>query len=329
MKLFFNYLKTKCYAVLTFFLLVILLAFSAVLYQIPTQVVLYPAALLFLFGTVFLLIGFFRCRRKLLELKRIEQENPEMIQSLPAPETVCEQTYQELVRTLQSELASNHAAAQSEYRDMVDYYTVWAHQIKTPIASMKLALQNEDSELSRRLSVDLQRTQQYVDMVLAFLRLGSESSDYVFREYALDDIIRPSVRKFASEFIGRKLSLTYEPIMMLLVTDQKWLAFVLEQLLSNALKYTREGGIRIFMKDSHTLCISDTGIGIVPEDIPRIFEKGYTGHNGRIQQSASGLGLHLCRRICDRLGIGISIASTVGVGTEVSLDISQKPAHVE
>ena len=152
------------------------------------------------------------------------------------------------------------------------YYTLWAHQIKTPIASIRLNQQNEDSEFSRRVAEDLQRIEQYVDMVLAFLRLDSDSTDYVFMEYDLDGIVRSAVKKFSTQFIRRRINLVYEPLGKKVVTDEKWLSFVVEQVLSNALKYTPSGTVGIYIEEPTTLCISDTGIGIAPEDLPRIFE---------------------------------------------------------
>ena len=188
---------------------------------------------------------------------------------------------------------------------------------------MKLAFQGEDSALSRRLSVDLFRIEQYVDMVLVYLRLDSEYTDYVFKECNMDEVIKNSVKKFASEFIGRKLPLEYEPEDVTVVNDSKWLEFVIGQIISNSLKYTETGGIKIYFKEPKMLVIEDTGIGIAEEDLPRIFEKGYTGYNGRTDGSASGIGLYLCRRICGNLHIGIQAESEVGKGTKIILDLNQ------
>ena len=188
---------------------------------------------------------------------------------------------------------------------------------------MQLRLQSEDSPLTRKLNADLLRIEQYVEMVLAYLRLDSTSTDYVFKEYRLDNLIRQSVRKFSSEFIGKKIRLDYEPIEKVVLTDEKWFSFVIEQLLSNALKYTRSGSIKIYMADENKLCIEDTGIGIASEDLPRVFEKGYTGYNGRMDKKASGLGLYLCKRVCDNLGIKINAESEINVGTKIILDLEQ------
>lgn len=215
-----------------------------------------------------------------------------------------------------------------KYADMVDYYTMWAHQIKTPIASMHLILQKQDSEDSRRLRTELMRIEQYVEMVLCFLRLDSDSTDYVLKEYRLDDIIRAAIRKLAAQFIMKKLVLDYETIDKQVLTDEKWLGFVIEQVLSNAVKYTESGKVKISCEGSK-LVISDTGIGIAPDDLPRIFDKGYTGFNGRMDRKASGIGLYLCRRICNNLGHGITAESVPGQGTTIAIELERNNLEVE
>ena len=166
-------------------------------------------------------------------------------------------------------------------------------------------------------------------MVLTFLRLGSDSTDYVIKSYDLDSIVRPAVKQFAGEFISKKLALRYEPLSASVVTDEKWLSFVIEQIISNAVKYTASGGVSLYMEAPKTLCIADTGIGIAPEDLPRIFENGYTGFNGRRDKRASGIGLYLCRQICDRLGHGLSASSEVGKGTVIRIDLSRQSITME
>lgn len=172
------------------------------------------------------------------------------------------------------------------------------------------------------------RIEQYVDMVLCYLRLDSEDTDYMFQEYGMDGIVRQALHRFSSSFINGKIRLEYQPVKSRVLTDEKWLLFVIEQVLSNALKYTKSGG-RIWIEEAEPgiLCIGDTGIGIAPEDLPRIFEKGYTGYNGRCQKKASGIGLYLCSRICNRLGHRIWVSSAVGAGTRVYLDV--RKAHLE
>ena len=237
--------------------------------------------------------------------------------------------YQKIIADLEDEAERSARRATEKFSDMVEYYTIWAHQIKTPIAAMRLTLQSEDTETARRLSGDLNRIEEYVEMVLTYLRLDSDDTDYLIREYDLDEIIKPAVRKFAREFILKKLSLDYAPTGYTVLTDEKWLSFVIEQIISNAVKYTSEGGVKIYMDETGVLCIRDTGIGICAEDLPRIFENGYTGFNGREDKRASGIGLYLCKRIADNLGHGISVESVPGEGTTVRLDLRKHDLGVE
>ena len=139
-----------------------------------------------------------------------------------------------------------------QYCDMIDYYTLWAHQIKTPITSMKLALKAPSNTSKNNFQTDLQRIEQYVDMVLAFMRLNSEYTDYMFKEYSLDKIIKTSVKKFSHDFISKKIKLDYVPLNKLIITDKKWFSLIIEQLLSNALKYTKNGSIKIFFPHDNT-----------------------------------------------------------------------------
>lgn len=323
MELFGAYIKQYKRIILAYALFAAVFAASFALYHLPLKAVVYPATICALLGLAFMTVGYIKAMKRHGKLSEIKKLTAEMISELPEPERIDDADYAEIIENLRSEVSSLKNEASLKYQDMVDYYTVWAHQIKTPIAAMRLTLQNEDTPLSRTLMGDLNRIERYVEMVLAFLRLDSDSTDYVFKTHEVDDIVKQAVKKFASEFIGRRISLEYEPIEESVVTDEKWLGFVLEQVLSNALKYTREGSVRIYMTEDKRLCVADTGIGIAPEDLPRIFEKGYTGHNGRRDMRASGLGLYLCKRICKNLGADISAVSEPDKGTTVMIDLKQ------
>ena len=334
MSLFFSYLKQQLKYILLFSLFSIIFAITFFFYQFPLEAVFYPALLCVCFGILFFILDFSKTKalhKRLMELSNLTELSIDMIRALPQSENT---DYQLLLSGLAEQISDLKTAQSTRLTDMIDYYTVWVHQIKTPISSMRLTLQNEDSPLARKLSCDLSHIEQYVEMVLAFLRLDSDSSDYVFKMHELDPLLRQSIRRFSSEFINRKLSLSYTPPSdengtPRIITDDKWFCFVIEQLLSNALKYTRTGTISIFFSQPKVLCIKDTGIGIAPQDLPRVFEKGYTGCNGRTDKKASGLGLYLCKRICKNLGIGISITSEVDNGTCVYLSLDQYPLRAE
>lgn len=329
MKLFFQYIRQRRRSFTVGFLFLVIFSVSFWLYHLPFAAIWYPAMLCGLVGIIFLIADFNRAKRKHKNLEQIRSLTDVTINAFPPVDSVEDQDYQKIIDLLREEQMTFQSSMNRRFTDMVDYYTVWAHQIKTPIASMRLNLQNEDSALSRKLMSDLFRVEQYVEMVLMFLKLDSESNDYLIKEYDLDPIIRQAVKKFAGEFISRKLQLHYEPASIKVITDEKWLSFVIEQVLSNALKYTPSGSISISVEPEKKLCIRDTGIGIAPEDLPRIFENGYTGYNGRVDKRASGIGLSLCKRICTNLGHSIKAESVVDKGTCITIDLAQRDLQVE
>ena len=317
-----RYLRQRRGALALFALFAALFALAFWLYRLPLAAVAYPLALCLLLGALALALDYRRVRERCRRLRLLRGAPDALADALPEAEGAEAEELRALILALCDEEQRRRADGERRYAGMVEYYTVWAHQIKTPIAAMRLRLQGEDSALSRELSAELRRVEQYVSMVLAYLRLDSEDTDFVFREQDVDPILRRCVRRFSGEFILRRLTLRYEPLTLRTVTDEKWLAFVLEQLLSNALKYTQRGGIELFA-EGDTLCIRDSGIGIAPEDLPRIFEKGFTGGNGRLDQSASGIGLYLCRRVCGRLGHTLCVKSVPGVGTTVRVGLGR------
>ena len=329
MQFFFSYLYHRRKVLLLLFFFLFLFAVSFWLYRLPVEAVAYPALICAAIGLAVLILGSLRASRRHRLLVRLADSLTELPRGLPEPRTQDDEDYQLLVGALCEEQRRLKSAMELRYADMIDYYTVWAHQIKTPIASMRLTLQEEDSEFSRRAGEDLLRIEQYVEMVLMFLRLDSEDTDYVIEEYDMDSIVRQAVRRFSGEFISRKIGLDYQPINTRVITDEKWLLFVIEQVLSNALKYTRSGKISIYSPEKDILCIEDTGIGIAPEDLPRIFEKGYTGYNGRNDKKASGIGLYLCRRICRNLGHSITANSSLESGTVVRIRLVQEKIEIE
>ncbi|WP_283610251.1 sensor histidine kinase [Faecalispora anaeroviscerum] len=324
MKLWNRYLKAHTKQTFVFFLFCAIFFLSFALYHLPLAAVLYPTAICTVLGLAVLLLDFISFFARHKELLALYSEVAVTVKRLPRVSNLLEEDYQQIILSLFQEKVNLENRMQSQYTDLIEYYTVWAHQIKTPIASMYLSLQDDDSPFSRELTEELQHIEQYVEMVLCYLRLDSCSTDYLIRSCDLDPILRQSVRKFASQFIRRKIRLVYEPTEFSALTDEKWLLFVLEQLLSNAIKYTKAGGtISITMNEPGILCISDSGIGIAPEDLPRIFEKGYTGYNGRGDKKASGIGLYLCRRICGNLRHRITAESALGRGTVITLDLNR------
>ncbi|MGN1415819.1 MAG: ATP-binding protein [Oscillospiraceae bacterium] len=319
--MFIGYLKAHIKGIIVWLIVIAVFAVVFGLFGLPTEAVLYGAAVSGFFGLIFFIIDFISfCRRK-RALEKAAEEITLTADHLPVPANGMEEEYDELVRQLFGELKAAENEAAAKLSDMTDYYTMWVHQIKTPIAAADLILQSTDCPEKAELAENLQRIEQYAEMVLCYLRLDSDSTDFVIKEYDLDGIIRQAVRKFSAQFIRRRLRLVYSPVGKTVLTDEKWLLFVIEQVISNAVKYTPSGEVEIYCEEPLTLCVRDTGIGIAPEDIPRIFEKGYTGCNGRLDKKASGIGLYLCRKICTKLGHSISAESSEK-GTVIKINMS-------
>lgn len=324
-----SYIKQHRFALLAFVLCAVLFAATFLFYRFPLKAVLYPTVLCLVLLAGFAAADIVRTRKKHAELERIKCFDAKLADSFPEADGVLEADYQEIIHLMREQHERAEQRTEQGLREMMDYYTVWVHQIKTPIASMRLALQNEDTAESRQLQSELGRIERYVEMVLTFLRLGADSTDYVIKEHELDDIVRGAVKKLAGDFINKKIKLEYTELDEKVLTDEKWLSFVVEQVLSNAVKYTSEGTVSIYTESPKTLCIRDTGIGIAADDLPRVFENGYTGYNGRSDKRASGIGLYLCRRICNKLGHTISAESKAGEGTVIRIALDKKKLEVE
>lgn len=304
--------------------LCLLFAAVCMLYGLPAEAVSYCVLLAFFLLLLAEGIGYFRYRTRLLEIELLLTHLPENAPPLPTPGDRLEQDYQALVQRLCNERTLQAAHAERARREIMDYYTLWAHQIKTPLSAMRLMLRSPTGAAGPEMEGELIQVERYVNMVLSYLRLDSESSDFVFARQPLEPIVRSTVRKLARLFVLKNISLELPPLELTVLTDSKWLAFVLEQLLTNAVKYTPERGHISLRLQGRTLILQDSGIGIRAEDLPRIFEKGFTGCNGREEQRSTGLGLYLCRRVLDKLGHDIRITSCPGQGTRVELDFSDE-----
>ncbi len=317
----------------------ILILFSlAGLYEYDRSVrnMSYGLIIIAFFAVVYGIYDFIRYKKKCLELMDTALAVGERDYHLPDAGCLPEHIYQKMVH----EEARERRRVVSEYDekrgDMADYYTMWIHQIKTPIAAMRLLLEDRADGTGllagQQAAEELFRIEQYAEMALCYARLDSLSSDLLFKKYNVYGILKQAVKKYAVLFIGSGLSFSMEEFAVQAVTDEKWLAFVLEQILSNAIKYTKKGGISIYGADCagdrqegevSYLVIEDSGIGIRKEDLPRIFERGFTGCNGRLEKRSTGIGLYLSRQILDRLSHTIRVESEVGKGTKVILGFVQ------
>ena len=240
-----------------------------------------------------------------------------------------ERALAEKLEAREMELYQQRSDAERKLTDLLDYYTLWVHQIKTPIAASQLLVAEvADRQLKQQLEQEIFKIDSYTNLVLQYLRLESFHDDLVLKQVQIEDLVKEIIRKYALFFIQKGLNVNLYDLDKEIVTDKKWLLVVIEQIISNSLKYTKEGGLEIYM-EGQELCIKDTGIGIKNSDVLRVFERGFSGYNGRLTQQSSGLGLYLSKKISEELGHQIRIESEVGKGTTVRIQFSDRNLIIE
>lgn len=307
------------------------------LYRIEMEKIRYIALFS---GTIILILlfcDFYFYMVKWKELKSFLEQKANYIDMFHTKGTEIDKMYRELICQMNTENQKIIEEEDYKRKNMMDYYSFWAHQIKTPIAAMRIVLQSSreqirtetDKETYNSLTIELFRIEQYVAMVLSYLKIGDITRDMVLKEQSVENMVKQAVKKYSRLFILQKISLCISDIEETVITDEKWMVFVLEQILSNALKYTKKGKISIYMERPGVLVIEDTGIGISPEDLPRVLEKGFTGYNGRKDKKSTGIGLYLCKTVLEKLNHKIWLESEVDKGTKVFLDLNREPLCME
>lgn len=309
----------------------IIMSIILALYRVPGETIGYGMLII---GVLYLLVlaaggAVFSWKRK--QLRAFLNSVDEVEEGLPEAANPIEEQYQEMIAILQQKCREQENQSAKKLKNMKEYYTMWAHQIKTPISAMSLMFQQEEEIDVRPYQEQLFKIEQYVEMVLQYIRSESLGADLELKYYSLDDLVRGALRKCSRLFMAKKLRVDYQGVDCKVLTDEKWLSFVIEQILSNAIKYTeqqrqrQEAEIRIYMEPgkNKVLVIEDCGIGIRQEDLPRIFENGFTGFNGRTDKKSTGIGLYLCKKILDQLSHNIWVESEVGKGTKVYLDLQE------
>ena len=318
MEILKSYLKKNIKVYILFVVFIFIFFIMFYLYNLPLEALIYTGGFCFLAAIVASFSDFVNYRESYKKLKFLEKNILNDLEDLPKSLDIRIDYYHKIIEKLYEELEKLTQENRQKNTDMVDYYSMWVHQIKTPIAAMNFLLDNE--EIDRKiLQQELFKIERYVEMVLTYIRLDSISSDYVITKINLDEVVKDSVKKYATIFINKKIKLNYVSHETMVISDKKWLSFAFEQILGNSVKYSNANGEITIETCENKLVIEDKGIGIKEEDLPRIFEKGFTGFNGRYEKKSSGLGLYLCKKTLDKLGHHIEISSKVGEGTRIEI----------
>lgn len=265
-------------------------------------------------------IQFYFYTRKTQRAKATEYED----QSVPSE--YISQLYEENYLLLAEQLKDKNRQDMEKQSELVDYFSLWIHQIKTPVSAMSLVLQRqkEKGDEHKKLEQELIYLNDYIHLALNYLKLEETGKELEIETIELDDLIKTVVKKYAILFIYNKIKLDFEPTHLTIQSDRKWVQVLIEQIISNSLKYTKQGTIRVYAGSGQHLIVEDTGSGISPSDLPKIFEKGYTGLNGRLHDKSTGIGLFISRKITRRLNITLDIESELNVGTKAMIDFSNE-----
>ena len=290
MKLFLDYMKNQSVILFGYLLVCIVFITISVLATLEIEYVFLGIEILGFILLIYLIVHWFQYQK----LSDVKDDNERLLNEN---------------KNLKSEMLN-------QKDDLNAYFLMWLHQIKTPMTVSKLLLEKRDDTTNTKLKMQLMYIEQYINMAMNYLKMIDHSTDMDITEVNLDDIIKNLLKKYSLLFIHNHISLEYQSNLTYVISDSQWLTILIEQILSNALKYTENGKIAIqYLEEKHALEIRDTGIGIRSEDIPKIFDRGYSGFNGRMNEKSSGLGLYLARKISERLNIQIEVESKLSKGS--------------
>lgn len=295
--------------------------------RIPLVIILLTWFIWFLPLLAYMVLNYIKWSRYINDIRRVLQELdkkyllPEVIDE---PNFLLGEEINDVLRELSKSMHENVKHYRTEQEEYREYIEMWIHEIKTPIASSRLVIENNYNDVTRKIDYQIDRIDNFIEQVLYYTRSDEVSKDYIIKELELDSIVKKVVKKNYRDFISKKIKLEIEEIKETIYSDSKWVEFIVNQILVNSVKYTKEkeGVIKISANsqgNSVVLIIEDNGVGIIERDLDRIFEKGFTGENGRRFGKSTGIGLYLCKRLCDKLGLGLKLESKLNKGTKVRI----------
>ena len=328
MRIFKEYLKRHIGVMFSMVVLFLFQTCFLFVKQVTFNDLTYFLVLEFMVLSVIIAVDVIRYRNRVNRLEEILQRPVSEQSNFVEAGDILEEKYVDMINAQEKSRINTENVSSKNAKEMEQYYNIWVHQIKTPISGMNVVLQSmEPTENVTELQNQLFSVEQYVDMALQYQRIKTNGNDFCFEEVSLNKVIRENIRKHAKLFISKKLAVKYDETKLTVLSDEKWLGFVLGQIITNAVKYSNKGTITIeAYEDANStyLSVKDQGIGISPEDLPRVFERGYTGYNGRADKKSTGIGLFLCKNVMEMLGHRIRIESETGKGTEVVISFSKR-----
>lgn len=229
------------------------------------------------------------------------------------------------IEVLEEELFETKKRQVEYQKDIESYFLTWVHQIKTPITATQLLLERNEHNVVNQVRQEIVQIDNYTSLALSYLKLLNEAFDMSISEVKIDELIKPLIMKYRVHFIEQNTKIHYQSVDDNVLTDAQWASILIEQLLNNALKYARGKDIWInFNSETKQLYIKDNGIGISQADLPKIFDKGYSGYNGSLNESSSGIGLFIVKHISQHLNLNVEVESKLNSGTQFTIDFPRE-----
>jgi len=322
-----DYLKDRALFLLVNFMLFTIIGGIMVLIDISANIIILVFCVWFLPVFSFIIGEFIKQKNFYVEITSIMDDLDKkylLSEIIREPEFIEGKFLYDLLKQANKDMhehVKKYKDMESEYRE---YIETWVHEIKTPIASARLIIENNQNEVTRNINYEIKKIEEYIEQVLYYSRSNNVSKDYIIKEVSLTTLVRNVVRRNSRDFISKKISIDMEAIEGTVYGDAKWLEFILNQVIGNSIKYIKEkeGKVKVYSvknENNIVLTVEDNGIGIIDKDINRVFEKGFTGENGRKFGKSTGIGLYLCKKLSDQLGLGLNLTSKIGEGTKVSI----------
>ncbi|MBJ7995898.1 sensor histidine kinase [Bacillus mycoides] len=328
---FFQYIKDKRFFFGLYFLLMLFVTLMLILndnQNLAIRNILYTHILCFFLVSLYIIIGYYYRRSFYIELNDlIESNKDEFLAAIPEPQNYEQALYVQMIKKVNDNHSKHLQQLIHEKIDHQDFIMSWIHEVKLPIAASSLLMENSTGKtvdfLVDKLEDELSKIDNYVEQALYYSRIDSFSRDYFITDIELEKVVKKSIKKYAKTFITKQIHFHMDDIQQFIQSDSKWLAFIIDQVIANALKYGNENGTISFFFEEDSgekrLLIHDTGIGIKQEDLHRVFERGFTGSTGRIHTKSTGMGLYLAKQMALKLGHNLSIQSQEEVYTQVTI----------
>ena len=326
---FKDFIKDKIWLIVLLVLAVLSIEILLLAYQILPIIRIYIALIIIIVVTIALSIEFYKKKNFYNKLKEDLEDLSEkylISEIINTPDFTEGKILKEVIQETGKSMLENVNIYKRNQEDYKEYIELWIHEIKIPIATSKLIIENNKSKVTRSINEELDKIENYTEQALYYARSNDANKDYIITKTSLKEIVNTAILKNKTSLLSNKVTIELnENIDKEVYTDSKWATFILNQIIQNSIKYAKEEDKKIEIysdekKDKTILYIKDNGIGIKKGEITRVFDKGFTGENGRlIGKKSTGIGLYLCKKLCDKLGLGIELNSEIDVGTEVRI----------